>query len=68
MIELVLVYMVSIELVLVLLLYIELVVCIVLVKLVSCILEWVFLVYYFHRCALILQACVSTIHEKNHVC
>ena len=54
-IELVLVYLVSIELILVFLVSIELVVWFVLVKLVSGILEWFFLVYYIHRCALILR-------------
>ena len=54
-IELVLVYLVSIEMVLVSLVSIELAVCILLVKFVSGILEWVFLVYYIHIFTLVLR-------------
>ena len=54
-IQLVLVNLVFIELVLVLLVSTDVVVWIVLVKLVSGILEWVLLVYYIYRFALILR-------------
>ena len=64
MIELVLVYLVSIELVLVLLISIEPFVWIVLVKLVSSILEWVSLVYHIHRCALIFRLVSPQFKEK----
>ena len=67
-IELVLVYLVSIELVLFLLVYIELVDWIVLVKLVYGILEYFFSGLLNLQMRAYIAACVSTIHEKNHVC
>ena len=60
--------MVSIELILVLLVPIGLFVWIVLVKLVYGILEYFFSGLLNLQMRADIAACVSTIHEKNHVC
>ena len=64
-IELIWLYPISIELVLVLMVSVEVVVWIVLVKPVSGILQLVFLVYYIHRCTLILRLVCPQFTKKS---